>query len=144
VRQSYADQVGSGFWSLPRPLPARQINVGSLRLDRDEIVGCRIEDVVERDTAGKIATLGLFFAAALVLLLGLVEFSWAMRLLLVGIVLAVIAAASCMEALGISSVVYYRLDILLRDGRSVGYTTADRADAVTLAAQLGKPISTRD
>ena len=46
------------------------------------------------------------FAAALVLLLGIVEFDWRVRLLLAAVVLGTIAIVSGMEALGINRVVY--------------------------------------
>lgn len=136
MRHTYADLTGTTFWNAPAK--GHWIELGSLRLPREEIVGCRIEDVVERDTAGKLATLGLFFAAALVLLLGVVEFGWRTRFLIGAVVLGTIAAVSGMEALGINRIVYYRLDVLLKDGRRVGYTTASRADAEALAVELSR------
>ncbi len=136
MRHSYADLTGTTFWNVPTKGHGHWVDLGGLRLPREEIAGCRIEDIAERDTAGKLATLGLFFAAALVLLLGVVEFGWRTRFLLGSVVLGTVAAVSDMEALGINRIVYYRLDVLIKDGRRVGYTTASRADAEALAAEL--------
>lgn len=137
MRQSYADVAATTFWSVPSPDRGGSVELGALRFERDEIVDCRIEEMVEPDGAGRLATMALFFAAGLVLLLGLVDFSWRFRILIGGLVLAVIALVSTMEALGISRTVHYRIDIHLRDGRSIGYTTASREDAEALAAELG-------
>ena len=136
MSHSYAETTVDALYD-GREVPAGTwIELGALRLPRDSIIGCRIEDVVERDTAGKLASLGLLFAAVLVLLLGLVEFGWSSRLMIGAVVLGVIGAVSAMETLGLSRTLHYRLDILLNDGRRVGYTTENRRDAEALAQDL--------
>lgn len=119
-------EEGRGHW----------IELGALRLPRDSIIGCRIEDVVEKDTAGRVASLGLLVAAVLVVMLGLLDLGWASRLMIGAVVLAAIGGVSAMEALGLTRTLHYRLDILLNDGRRVGFTTASRRDAEALAHDL--------
>lgn len=128
---------GMAFWERWEAGRGPIVELGELRLPRESIVSCRIEDVVEHDAAGKIATIALLFAAALVVLLGLLDFGWAGRLTILALVLGVIGAVSALEAMGLTRKAYYRLDILLNDGRRVGYTTPNRKDAEALAAELG-------
>ncbi len=136
MRHSSAETTMDAF-DAGRESPAGAwIELGALRLPRDSIVGCRIEDVVERDTAGRLASLGLLFAAVLVLSLGLIDLSWGSRLMVGVVVLGVIGAVSAMETLGLNKTLHYRLDILLNDGRRVGYTTESRRDAEALADDL--------
>jgi hypothetical protein len=121
------------------------IDLGTLRLPREKILGCRIEDIVESDRAGRIATLGLFIAAALVLLIGIVDLDWRTKALLAGSVLAIVGLAAGMDSLGVGRTVQYRLDILLADGRRIGYTTMSRRDAEDLADELGPiPVMSLD
>lgn len=136
MQHAYAENTADTLYVEQDASSARWIELGALRLPRDSIVGCRISDVVERDTAGKLASLGLFFAAVLVLVLGLIDLSWGTRIAIGAVVFGIIGLVSAMEALGLSRTLHYRLDILLNDGRSVGYTTQNRRDAETLAENM--------
>jgi hypothetical protein len=138
VRQGLANLTSSTFWSAPVQPKGRWVELGALRLPRDEIVGCRVEDVVERDGASRLATLALLLAAVLVLVLGLIDLGWQVKAMLGASAVAIIGLVVGLEGLGITRTVYYRLDVLLRDGRRVGYTTASRADAEALAGDLGE------
>lgn len=136
MRNMLAETTADAFYEDRSGARGHWIELGSLRLPRDSIIGCRIEDVVERDTAGRIASLGLLVAAVLVLMLGLLDLGWASRLMIGAVVLAAIGGVSAMEALGLTRTLHYRLDILLDDGRRVGYTTQSRRDAEALADDL--------
>ncbi len=136
MQHTYADLTGMTFWDAGASTNPHVVTVGPYRLDRDDIQGCAMSTVTERDAAGRVWTMTLFIAGAALVLLGVVEFGWMTRFLLGAAVLAALAAMSAVEALKLKPITHWRLDIAMRGGRTVRYATANRTDAEILTSQI--------
>jgi len=136
MRQSLTDIAVPTYWDLPWQVTSPRISVGPYRIDTDDVLGCMTTAVSQRQTRGKLLTLCLFLAWALIILVAVLGFGWQTRFLLAAIVLAVIGIITGLETMRAGPQLHWRLDIALRGGRRISFATTNKADAEALSRRL--------
>lgn len=129
-------------WSIfeatgPDGAPLRILRIGAREVAVADIESVAVEDVSSRDHSGLQVMALLFGTASLVLLLGVVEFSWRPRFLIGFAFLGALALASVWDIVGLRPIVYRRLHIRTRRGASLLFASADPRQAAELGAALG-------
>lgn len=116
------------------------LRLGSHAVRLDDITSYKLEEVVKRDTEGLLINGAVFFAAAAVFLIGVLQFGWLERFLIGFVFLLILGMTSVAEVMGLNQISYLQLTVFTRQGRRVKFTSTDSRDVDRLIGFLRQVV----
>ncbi|MBU1212105.1 MAG: hypothetical protein KJ587_12625 [Alphaproteobacteria bacterium] len=116
------------------------LRLGDHAVRLDDIASYKVNEVAERDVDGLMLNAAVFFVAASVFLIGVLQFGWLERFLLGFVFLTVLGVASLLEVLGLNRISYLQLTLFTRSGRMVQFTSVDPRDVGRLTGFLSQIV----
>jgi len=116
------------------------LRLGDHAVRLDDIASYKVNEVAERDVDGLMLNAAVFFVAASVFLIGVLQFGWLERFLIGFVLLTVLGVASLAEVVGLNKISYLQLTVFTRSGRAVQFTSVDPRDVGRLTGFLSQIV----
>lgn len=112
------------------------IVVGDEPVFVSDIAAFRVEDVVERDLSGLIASAGLTLNFAAVILVGVTAFGWRSQFLIAVVLFFVLGVGSVLELFKSGRSAYQKLTLFVEGGDPIEFCCADEPHVLELVQNL--------
>lgn len=114
------------------------LRLGQQSVRLEDIASYKLEQISDRDVEGLLINGLMFFVAAVIFLVGVLQFGWLERFLIGFVFLTVLGVSSMFEVFGLNRIEYLQLTVFTHSGRKLKFSSADHRDVGRLVDFLGQ------